>query len=63
MIPSHQLLILKAQAGQSIMAIICMDLSLIVQPLGKNSLQGYIGNLKKDIPSVVVYPESREVYQ
>ncbi len=45
------------------MAIICLDLSFIVEPLGKNSLQGYIGNLKRDVPPVVVYPENREVYQ
>jgi hypothetical protein len=55
MIPSHRLLILKAKAGSSAMAIITMDQSLIVQPLAPSSNQGYIGNLIKDIPPVMAY--------
>ncbi len=63
MMPSHQLLILKAEVWNSVMAIICMDQSFIVQPLASKTLQGYIGNLHRDIPPVVAYKESKEVYQ
>jgi hypothetical protein len=57
MIPAHRLHILKAQAGVSLIGIICMDLSFIVQPLGSSHLknQGYIGHLIKDIPPIVAY--------
>jgi hypothetical protein len=45
------------------MGIICMDQSFIIQPLGSINNQGYVGNLVRDIPPVVAYKESKDVYQ
>jgi len=56
MVTSTSLLILKAQAGKSVMAIITVDQSFLVQPLKNDSNQGYVGNLLRDIPPVVAYP-------
>lgn len=40
-----------------------MDQSFLIQPLGLASSQGYIGNLIKDIPPVVAYRGSKDVYE
>ncbi len=63
MIPSHRLQILKAQVCNSSMGIICIDLSFLIQPLGLANSQGYIGNLMRDIPPVVAYKGSKDVYE
>ena len=63
MIPSHRLHILVAQVCNSSIGIICMDQSFIIQPLGETGTQGYIGNLVRDIPPVVAYKGSKDVYQ
>ena len=55
MVTSTRLQVLKAQPGVSIMAVITMDQSFIVQPLKSKTEQGYIGNLYKDIPPIVAY--------
>ena len=63
MLPSTRLHVLKAAAGVSLVAIITMDQSFIVQPLKSKTYQGYIGNLFKDIPPIVAYSEGKELYQ
>jgi hypothetical protein len=40
-----------------------MDQSFIIQPLGEIGTQGYVGNLVRDIPPVVAYKGSKDVYQ
>lgn len=55
MVSSTRLHVLKAEASTSVVAIITMDQSFIVQPLKNNTFQGYIGNLYRDIPPVVAY--------
>ena len=47
---------LKAQAGASVVAIITLDHSFIIQPLRSKAEQGYVGNLSRDIPPIVSYP-------
>ena len=59
MVSSTRLHVLKAEASTSVVAIITMDQSFIVQPLKNNTFQGYIGNLYRDIPPVVAYNESK----
>jgi hypothetical protein len=45
------------------MGIICIDLSFLIQPLGLANSQGYIGNLMRDIPPVVAFKGSKDVYE